>query len=204
MSTPPRRPELTSAELELIGTDDGDIRKSVSNFSFDIEKLRERVVAGEWQNVIQAHLYLDHAISQLIVEHLPKPKALRLERVSVSQKLDLITAHALLGPDLVAVARALNGLRNKIAHDVDFELDDESCSAVLRRVPASLKATIEHDPFCGPGYSFGKLLVFLVLFIDVARMNLAGDRIIGRKAELKLRAVLNAADRTRATRRAPQ
>jgi hypothetical protein len=79
---------LTDEERDYLNTPDEVIRKRHKSFSFDEEKFNERVSKGEpWQQLIQAHLYLDHTISLMLQEGLAKPKAIDANRMGFHQKL---------------------------------------------------------------------------------------------------------------------
>jgi hypothetical protein len=119
----PPRSSLTAEDLELLATADEELKKRTSKFSFDIDRFTSRIWTGErWQQLLQAHLYYDHVITQIFVEALPKPDALNVSRMSFSQKLQFISALGLLPAPLVSPIDSVNNLRNKIAHDLSFEL----------------------------------------------------------------------------------
>ncbi|XZQ29754.1 hypothetical protein ACTTAL_01920 [Rhodobacter capsulatus] len=83
-------------ERELLSTSDEDIIRKHQNFSFDLDEFFKRTQNGDyWQQLIQAHLYFEHVISQILTEALTRPEAISLSRMGFSQRLDLIVALAL-------------------------------------------------------------------------------------------------------------
>jgi hypothetical protein len=91
------RPPITAEDLELIATPDAELHKRVEIFSFDDELFKARISTGDrWQQLLQAHLYFDHVITQLLVDALANPDAINASRMSFLQKLHLIQALGLL------------------------------------------------------------------------------------------------------------
>lgn len=178
---------LTAAEEHLRKSTDHELRKQAAVISFDADRMVARVNGDAWQSILQAHLYLDHIITLILSESLKNPKALKLERVSFSQKIDLIVASDLVSPDIIGIIRAINKVRNQIAHDVDFDVDEGVAESILRRVPKHLVSHIRAEPVGGEGFTLRKTLIITVILLDIIRQRLAGDRLVGAKAELELR-----------------
>jgi hypothetical protein len=146
----PKRPPMSEADFELLRTPDSELRLQCRVMSFNPDKMFARVGEAAWHNVIQAHLYLDHIVTAIITENIPKPRALKLDRISFSQKLDLISALGVVELDVISLLRAINVMRNKMAHDIDFELGSENIDYVIKRVPSHLADIIENDSYDGP------------------------------------------------------
>lgn len=178
-------------ELKLLSTPDEVIVKGYQVFCFDRDDFTKRVQSGNrWQQLIQAHLYFEHVVAQLLKEALAKPEAISMSRMGFGQRLDLVVALALLPDDLVSPIRKISGLRNKIAHDLTFEIADsdvrdlENCTPVYLR-DVMLLETREAGPL-----DLHELLTVILLKADIIRQQSAASREIGRKSELRLRTVL--------------
>ena len=181
---------LSEDERELLRTPDSVLReRAAATVSFDMDRMVDRVNGGEWQNVLQAHLYLDHVLTLILRENVPNPNALKLDRIGFSQKVDLANALSLVPASHVALLRRVNTLRNKISHDVDYVLTDIDTRAVCNTVPTHLAQHIKADPYPEPGLTFRKVLVFTILTLDVMRQGLATNNALGRKLSVRLHAV---------------
>jgi hypothetical protein len=86
---------LSEEELALLNTPEADIVEQHRPLSFDTDRFSERTANGPpWQQLIQAHLYLDHTISLCITDALAKPDAMNMGRMSFAQKLQLVDGMA--------------------------------------------------------------------------------------------------------------
>jgi hypothetical protein len=169
------------------------LRKRVEVFSFDDEQLKARISTGErWQQLLQAHLYFDHVITRLLVDELANPDAIDARRMSFLQKLRLTQALGLIPTDLASSVEFINGLRNKIAHDLDFEISDKDERDLANCTPKRLRDIMASDnkrDSVGP-LRFHELLRIVLLQIEVTRQSHAFVRLHNRKAEIRLRTVL--------------
>lgn len=179
-------------ELELISTSDEDIWKRHKNFCFDCDEFTERMQNGDhWQQLIQAHLYFEHVVAQILSEGLAKPEAISLSRTGFAQRLDLIEALALLPDELVNPIRKISKLRNKIAHNLTFEIAETDVRDLENCTPLYLREAIraEVGRKSGP-LELRELLNVILLKIDIVRQHNAATRQLNKKSELRLRAVL--------------
>ncbi|MCC5971972.1 MAG: hypothetical protein JJU15_18680 [Pararhodobacter sp.] len=182
----------SNEDLELLSTSDEDIRKRHQTFCFHREDFTIRVQSGDrWQQLIQAHLYFEHVVAQILTEALAKPEAISLSRMGFSQRLDLVVAMALLPDDLVTPIRKISGLRNKIAHNLAFEVADSDVRDLENCTPVNLRDAVraEAGREAGP-LELHELLEVILLKAEIVRQDSAAIREIGRKAELRLRTVL--------------
>ena len=188
-------PKITTEDLELLATPDEELKKRVKVFSFDDEQLVARISTGEmWQQLLQAHLYFDHAITLLLLDALLKPEAINASRMSFMQKLQLINALGLLPGELVATVEFINGLRNKIAHDLNFALGEKDKRDLANCTPKPLRDILLKDKDGnerdrGP-IRFHELLRVILIQIDVIRQLAAYERLKTRKETIHLRTVL--------------
>lgn len=182
-------------DLELLSTSDEDIIRAHQDFSFDRGDFTKRVRNGDrWQQIIQAHLYFEHVVAQLLKEALAKPEAIAMSRMGFGQRLDLVVAMALLPDELVTPTRKISGLRNKIAHDLSFEISDSDVRDLENCTPLYLRDAMraETGERSGP-LELHELLTVILLKADIIRQHWAASREIRRKSELRLRAVLSKA-----------
>ena len=188
----PERPPITQEELDLLATPGVELERCAYVLSFDEAQFRARISGGErWQQLIQAHLYFDHVISLILTEALVKPEAINASRMGFSQKLDLIQALNLAPNDLVNCVRFVNNLRNKIAHDLHFEISDKEEIDLINVTPKLLRDIMitEKDRAPGP-LRFHEALIVSLLRLEVIRQQNALFRILAKKSEVRLRTVL--------------
>ncbi|MCK1478607.1 hypothetical protein IVB27_28630 [Bradyrhizobium sp. 197] len=190
------RPHLTKEELELLATPSSELATKHFVFSFDRPKFEGRISTGErWQQLLQAHLYYDHVVTQILLDALPNPEAVNLRRMGFAQKLQLISAMALLPEELIAPIESINGLRNKIAHALDFEIQDSALTDLANCTPKKLRGIAETEDGrpAGP-LLFHELLRIVLLQCEVYRQRSQLNRAEERKSMLRLRAVLDRAN----------
>jgi hypothetical protein len=186
------RPPLTAEDLALLATPAEELKERTHVFSFDRDRFEKRIASGEnWQQLLQAHLYYDHVITQLLTEALVKPEDVKVSRMSFSQKLQFLSALGLLRPEFVSPIEFVNGLRNKISHDLSFEISDKDVRDFANCIPTYLRdvASSEDDREPGP-LRFNELLRIVLFQIEVFRQEHAMRRLNERKATIRLRTVL--------------
>jgi len=177
------RPPLTQFELELLATPTEELKQRTSVFSFDRDRFEARISTGEhWQQLLQAHLYYDHVITQLLSDALDNPDAVSLNRLALN----------LLPAPLVSTVEAINGLRNKIAHDLNFEISDKDVRDIESCTPKYLRDIAETEDDRKPGpLRFNELLRVVLFQIEVLRQNNVLGRLTNLKSALHLRTVLD-------------
>jgi hypothetical protein len=190
---------LTPQDLELLATPDGELANKVSELCFDYEKFTGRVFKGDrWQQLLQAHLYFDHVITRMLAEALPNPDAMKLRRTSFSQKVQLISAMNLLPRSLIPSIEFINALRNKIAHELNFEISDDAVNDLINCTPKRLRqvALAQRDRDDGP-LSFHEVLHIVLIQIETFRQDHAIERLLKRKHVLNARVVPSKRKRSR-------
>jgi hypothetical protein len=99
--------------------------------------------------VVTGHVALERVIEICIIESLPTPAALDLKRVSFSQKLALSISLGILEESSMPAYKALNALRNRVAHDLllafdkQAALDLRNCLSVAQRTGLSSSPTFD-------------------------------------------------------------
>lgn len=185
------RPPLTEEQRKFLATPDAELHAQCAVMSFDTDRLEARVSGDTWQNIIQSHLYFDHIITNILSENVPNPRALKLDRIEVSQKLDLLSALELIETPIVTFLRTLNQIRNNIIHNLDFDITEDHISSLINTIPTRLKSHIKDDTIFEEGVTIRKALVILIIFLDLQRQNLCKYRISSQKQTLRLKAVVS-------------
>lgn len=140
---------LTEEDRVLLETPDEEIHEKYKPLSFDTGRFKERISIEEpWQQLIQTHLYLDHIVSLLLVDALHKPSAINTGRMAFVQKLQLVEGMGLLMDDVAAAIRVVNSLRNKIAHDLNFEISETDERNVVNAIPKFLREIMKAEHPC--------------------------------------------------------
>lgn len=174
---------------------DEDIALIADQFSFDYRKFEQRMAAGnDGQTVLVAHLYLDHIVGALLTEGLPSSDALDLERMAFAQKLQLATALDLTRPPEVAMLTAVNKIRNRLAHELEFEVDADQVARLRSATPSELSswAIKQNDE---RSLTLVHLLVGIVIFMEYRRQTIKRMRMVQRRNEVQMAAVMMEAQR---------
>ena len=185
---------LTAEDLALLETPDEALYKRAYVFSFNVEKTKGRIRRRrKWEQVIQTHLHLDHVVTQMLVEGLHRPDAIKVKRQGFAQKLDLLDALGLVEQSFLPPLRCINDLRNKVAHDLDYKITLKSQRDLKNCTPKILRTEVLDEGKSGKAITFSDLLLGNLVFLDVTRQRHAFERMRAKKEEVHLRkAVLHA------------
>ena len=135
---------------------------------------------------MQGHLYLEHIFDVLLREALPNPEAIELKRMGFAQRIDLVLALDLLPQELVETVRALGRLRNRSAHDLDFEITDKEVADLRNITPKPLRDAVQAEEGRPPSpLSFFEIIYALAIQVDVIRQEHAASRDLSRKAQIR-------------------
>ena len=162
---------MTPEELVILGVSDDELPKNANVFSFDIERCNAPISTGDsWQHLLQGHLYFDHVIKQLPINALENPDAINASRLGFSQKLLLVLALGLFPIGTMSVVEHINSLRNKIAHDLDFEITDKEVLDLSNCTPKYLReaAVIDKNGELG-SIRFHELLFVVLMQVEQNR-----------------------------------
>lgn len=130
-----------------------------------------------------------------------KPSAINTGRMELVQKLQLIEGMGLLRDDVISANRVVNGLRNSIAHDLNFEISESDIRNVVNAISKFLREIMQAEKGRAKGpLSFVEALNVLTLHSEVERTRHIITRVMNKKGELRLRDVLN---KTPMPRKAP-
>lgn len=164
-TTGPSAEMLQDAKLLLTGEADGvSLRKKwpaaraamapfeVELSSFDtsdsFEPVRDRIGAivqrsDPLELLIRGHLWLEYSINALLERALEDASHLDRARLSFSQRLAVAAALGLIEAEEVNAIRAINRLRNRVAHELDAEISTEDEERILQAAGPGLRAVVE-------------------------------------------------------------
>ena len=179
---------LSKFDQELYDANEKDIARRAETFSFDLKRFVSRIDACDtWQKLLQAHLYLDHVVSKALNDALVCPSAILTSRMGFAQKASLIEALGILPAEILIPIRAINRLRNKAAHELDFEISEDDARSIVDKVPKALRYLVEQtrDTAESPQH-FGMVLKFMVVQTEIMRHENVRIRLTSRQRDLKL------------------
>jgi len=184
---PEKQNHATEEDIALFKKTEDEIRADVSVLSFNVETLKKRIRDEDpAQAIIQAHLHLDHVVSQMLSEAVPFPRHLQLDRTGFNQKLQLVAAMGLLAPNLLAPIKVINSIRNRIAHKLDYSVNSADAAKLRSAVPKWLSH--EDD---GSSRLVQDILRFFVILIDYQRQEHVFQRRMKRKLIAKINVTLD-------------
>jgi hypothetical protein len=109
-------------------------------FSFDFKKFEEAMKGADMLSmVIRGHLYLEHALIQMLVEAMTKPNETLVRRMNFPTKLDLCIALDLLNEEWKVSVNKVNEMRNRVAHRLDTQFSDAEKDELFNSFPASVQ-----------------------------------------------------------------
>lgn len=97
------------------------------------------------QIVLRGHLYIENALEKIIKESFVKPNLLLTEKSMFSNKLSLVSALGIVPHEYTVALKYFNKIRNKFAHDLKFELEEEELIQLINRFDSQTKKI--HDLF---------------------------------------------------------
>lgn len=155
------------------------------------------------QLVMRAHLYVEQLLFALLVEALPNPNAIDLERLTFPTKLRLAVAMGLIAEEVIPPLTGLNKLRNGFAHKPDHKFTDKDKQDLLNTIPPYVVNVILID---GDGIvlhtradvPLDRILRILICVVELRRRDFVEHKKSEHEAFLHLRAVLDEQKKARA------
>jgi hypothetical protein len=89
--------------------------------------------------VIRGHLRTDFLLNTAIEAALDHPDEATLDSLPFPRKVDLAVAMGVVSKDVGQTYRVLNRIRNRFAHDPDYQLDEAIASQVRASFPEALR-----------------------------------------------------------------
>jgi hypothetical protein len=118
----------------------------------------------------------------MLAEALPNPEAMKLRRITFSQKVQLISAMNLVPSSLIPPVDYINGLRNRIAHELNFEISDDAVNNLINCTPKRLRqvALEQRNGADGP-LSLHEVLHVVLIQLETFRQDHVNQRLLRRK-----------------------
>ncbi|ERP95724.1 hypothetical protein Q669_29590 [Labrenzia sp. C1B10] len=185
---------VTEEDLKILSTPDAEIiEQTQARWSFDhdgfVVRLKE---GGRWQQLMVTHVYLEHVIDELLREAIAFPDEISFSRMPFSQRVSLSRALDLLPSDLVAAIRRVSKMRNEVAHNLIFEIEDDAVKDLENCTPVELRKAIKEDSKIDyDGNKFLELLNGILIYTEILRQRHNAVRILDRKSKIRLRTVLD-------------
>lgn len=88
--------------------------------------------------IIRGHLYCEASLVELLRQSFKNPDAVNIDRLTFSLKVNLCSALGSLTPDLRSGLLQLNSLRNKIAHNLEYEVQESDQVDLINTLRSSL------------------------------------------------------------------
>lgn len=93
--------------------------------------------------LLRGHLWVEKHLIGLLESELRRPEKLDLDRMTFSQKVKLADALGMLHPDEVGAIRMLNGMRNKLAHNLAGSPSADDVARLREAMPESQRYLTE-------------------------------------------------------------
>lgn len=184
---------LSGEDRKLDEISHEDLEGQTNVFSFDVDVFDKRLSLGEhWHKLLQAHLYFDHIVTLMLREALKEPGAIRLGRMSFVQKLELACAMGLLTKEIAAAIDFVNRIRNKIAHQLDYEVSEKDVLDLKNCTPTYVREALrDWVEAKGRTLDLGHILKALVIQTEIFRQRNEYGRLVEKKAQIRLQVVLD-------------
>jgi hypothetical protein len=197
--TEPNIEPLLILDDDISRMTDQDIELLCTRFSFDTNKMMGRIDNGEgWSLNIRSHLYVEHIASLFILDNLPNHASARLPRMTFHQRISLIAAMGLLPKDLTDTIFGLNRIRNKIAHNLDYEINDTDTKDFIKIIPERIITDMvraydkSHWVSSDGQITLRGALIGVILSFDLRRQNIQIRRLIRQRNEYRLSTAVDA------------
>jgi hypothetical protein len=152
---------------------DAEIEKA-GEFSFDFSKFEKAMKGSDMLSmVIRGHLYLEHALIQMLMDAMPRPNENLVRRMNFPTKLDMCIALGLLREEWRAPVGKVNEIRNKLAHRLDIQFSDAEKDELFNTFPADVrKMTLEEVGATEKSQlGWGNVLRVLPIAMDIYRQQ---------------------------------
>lgn len=184
---------LTEEEARVLAKSDAEIIRESRVFCFNKSKFSEHLYSGDsWSKIIRCHLYIDHILEKMLLEAMPSPEALKIERIGFSGKLDLCLALGFLPKEVAGSVRVINKLRNQLAHTLKFDINNEDVDQLKNATPTDILevGTSWSGRESGP-IQLSDILLAVALKVEVSRQIAHRNRALEQKAAIDLKAEIN-------------
>lgn len=182
---------LTEEELKILETPEEELERQGHVFCFSLKEFYERIKGGErWQQVMIAHLYLEHVTEQMLSEALVNPKSFNISRMSFSSRVELAFAMGLLPNDVKGPLNKITKIRNAVAHRLNFEVTDQSVKDLESCISVEARQQFIEIRSGKAEFALNDLLVLVLVICEISRQQNAASRLLRHKSKLKLQKAL--------------
>lgn len=112
--------------------------------------------------VLKGHLLIENQIENLLKSALIKPNALDFNRLNFPFKLDLLVAIGILSQEDIIAYKRFNSMRNKFAHNIDYEVNEEDIAIIKNTLSAKHLVFFEEEDYVKE-LEFNKKLKIIIL-----------------------------------------
>ncbi|SEN61817.1 hypothetical protein SAMN05216227_101875 [Pseudorhodobacter antarcticus] len=153
------------------------VKFAMGHRSYEIDKFDELVLKSpNWACAIAAHIHLDHVLDVFLEDFCVRPKAVRsgAKRMSSLDKATLLYGVGVLSEGSFASISNLNRLRNKFAHELNFDISDAKVDEYRGNLMSAygdrVRSRTEYFEAVGGRIEFKLMLQLSVLFVEEERL----------------------------------
>lgn len=180
---------LSCDEFVIATLSDDEIRFNTYQYSFDAKQAAARLRGGgNWQRIIQSHLFFDHIINQLLIEELTNPGQINLDRMTLSAKVDLVSSLGLIDDSTKGFLRTINGIRNKIAHNLSYKVQRLDINRIVEFSPNDAKTLMRITEWKANSSILFKCLFSNIMLLERNRQDWQAHRLAEKRRKLGLKA----------------
>jgi hypothetical protein len=147
-------------------------------WSFDVKEMGRHVRAEDpILSTIQAHLYIDHVMMELMKLAMRLPNLVRFERMNFLTKLEICAGLGVMDPSLMPPIKRLNQLRNRLAHNLKYQITGAERKKLFDSFPAHGRQLILEKPespeekVSPEEATFSRMFIVLVILLDLGRQE---------------------------------
>jgi hypothetical protein len=147
-------------------------------WSFDVKEMGRHIRAEDpILSTIQAHLYIDHVMMELLKLAMRSPNLVRFERMNFLTKLEICDELGVLQPSLMPPIRRLNQLRNRLAQNLKHQITDADRKKLFDSFPAHGRQLILENPKSPENKirpeeaTSSTIFIVLVVLLDLGRQD---------------------------------
>jgi len=178
---------IPDEDLSFAKLTDDEITKIAYEYSFDQNILNKKLrIRSRSQQILIAHLYLDHILNQIMIDNLPKPDELELDRIGFSQKIQISIAYGLIFHQDKSMLKAVNDLRNAMAHKLEFEISSKQISKLRSSTPKLVNEYAKSRTKTKSSLSLSHLLEAIVLYTEFRRQAIRRQKLLARREGIEL------------------
>jgi hypothetical protein len=111
----------------------------------DVELFEQHIFEPEsaFEILLRGHLWIENLIQRIIEINIVNAGVLDLDRMGFRQKIDIAQAFGFINPEIGNAFKALNRLRNKLAHDLMAEPSESEVNHLVSVLSGPTKAAFD-------------------------------------------------------------